>query len=484
MKKAVLILACTITYFSYAQKLDTQNVEDLRKSPAGSKIILLLNFIASGEELNKDNQNDIFTDRLTNKLGTEGLSEIIMDIRINDGALILYSAERKSRFQYDLIVKSSQNDEWLLFKIYIKNDSPFSIDGFELNTIRLADPPQEILYMPKGAVEVKVEYTGFKNNSEEVSLNSELSEMANQNIFSGNVYVAKDWQPVYSQSVGLSDWNKNTKININTKFNIGSINKFFTAIAILQLLEEGKLRLNDPITKFITGFSDPRAKEVTIKDLLQHKSGWTMYWENEYYLDNRENLKTIDDYIKFLKKDKLAFDPGTNRRYSNTGFVMLGAVIERITDMSYFKYIQKNVFEKARMDNSGYRMDVDELAKGYTSTKGKNKSGDWEENSTTVGPVGNSAGGGYSTVKDLLSFIKALYNFKLVSKKSTILLLNDYLPGGKMTDLTLGGGGPGVMAIAEYDFENKITIIALSNIDPPSASRAISKVKEYIYSTI
>lgn len=150
--------------------------------------------------------------------------------------------------------------------------------------------------------------------------------------FSGVVLVAKDGKPLYHEVFGIANRDTDTPNRLDTNFNLGSANKNFTAIAIGQLVEEGKLSWDDPLSTFIPDFPDSvSARKVRIKHLLSHTSGLGSYFNQTFMESSRARWRTVDDMMRLARPDSLAFEPGTRFAYSNTGFLVLGKVIEVVT---------------------------------------------------------------------------------------------------------------------------------------------------------
>jgi len=319
----------------------------------------------------------------------------------------------------------------------------------------------------------------FKNFEE---LDNYAQKEAAENRFSGVALVAKDGKVVFLKAYGQASKRYRVPNKVNTKFNIGSINKIFTTVAIAKLMEQKKLALDDPLSKFLPEFPSEVAEKVTIKHLLQSQAGWGDYWDNEKFIARRPWLRTVSDYMDFIKDIPLDFEPGTNRQHCNTCYVVLGAVIEKASGQDYYAYIRKNVYEPAGMSNSdSYERDlvVENLATGYTNDNsfggppGKNFR---RNNIYYLGPIGTPAGGGYSTCEDLHKFVLALQGHQLLSPDYTNYLLNrfegsigdPFQPRGPIVWM---GGAPGVGAFLGISFQSGHTVIVLSNYDPSVAGR-------------
>ena len=330
-------------------------------------------------------------------------------------------------------------------------------------------------------------------------LERRLREGATEDEFSGVVLVARGGTPIFQKALGLADREQGIPNQLSTKFRIGSMNKMFTAVAILQLVQAGKLALSDPLGKYLQSYPNADvAQQVTIEHLLTHTGGTGDIFGPEYD-EHRRELRTISDYLKLYGKRGLAFPPGSQWAYSNYGFVLLGALIEKVTGQSYYDYLAQRVYAPAGMKNTGSLpedQNVPLRSLGYmrfpTPDTPANPGAKWFSNSATLPYRGTSAGGGYSTVGDLLAFANALEQHRLLDAKHTELLTTakpgaaaaaNYAYG--FTDQTSrgvrcfghGGGAPGMngglLICRAPGAEQSFVIAALANLDPPAAERIL-----------
>jgi CubicO group peptidase (beta-lactamase class C family) len=285
-----------------------------------------------------------------------------------------------------------------------------------------------------------------------------IDKLAAEEHFSGSVLIAHQGKPVLREARGMQDRVKEIPNRLDTRFNLGSMNKMFTAVAVLQLAQQGKLKLDDPVGKYLLDYPNPEvAKKVTIHNLLSHTGGMGDIFGPEFEA-NLEKLKAPADYIALYGKRPLEFEPGSQWAYSNYGMVVAGAIVERVSGMSYFDYVKRNVFQPAGMkDSDSYwkTTSTPNLAKGYTSGPGHPT----EENYRWLPMRGSPAGGGYSTVEDLLRFATALTSHRLLDDEHTALLTtakpgtpSDHGYGygfavsheGGVRSFGHGGGAPGI----------------------------------------
>lgn len=245
---------------------------------------------------------------------------------------------------------------------------------------------------------------------------SHIAAYVQQNRFQGSALVAKGGKILLSKGYGLANEEHDIPNKPNTKFRLGSITKQFTAVAILQLQEQGKLNVKDPVSKYIP--DSPEAwKKVTIHHLLSHTSGIPSYTSTpDYGKRMRESSKPLDFIARF--KDKpLEFEPGSKFNYSNSGYFLLGVIIEQVSGKSYEAYLRENIFAKLDMQDSGYDWDSKILknrAAAYeTGPDGKPRNAQFLDMGQPY-----AAGSLYSTVEDLYRWDRALYTEKVISRKS------------------------------------------------------------------
>src|SRR5216684_1361709 len=287
--------------------------------------------------------------------------------------------------------------------------------------------------------------------------------------FSGVVLLAKDGTPILSRAWGMADPAKGIANRPDTKFNLGSINKFFTHVAIGQLAAAGKLSLNDIIRKHLPDYPSPVADKITIEQLLQHKSGLGDFFGPKF-MSTHASLRTVSDYLPLFADKPLEFEPGTSQRYSNAGFVVLGSIIEKVSGQTYYDYIRDHITRPAGMtDTASYAIDenVPNRAVGLTKRGPEGPLPSRQSNVTMQPARGSSAGGGYSTAPDLLRFSQALLADKLMPKRWTDWLFTGSLDAAAKRNIGVAGGSPGVNALLEID--PPYTLVVLSNYDPPSA---------------
>ncbi|WP_340114203.1 serine hydrolase [Maribellus mangrovi] len=233
--------------------------------------------------------------------------------------------------------------------------------------------------------------------------------------FSGSILIAKDGQVLSSKGYGKSSYQFDVENTPQTKFRIGSLTKGFTAVCIMQLVEHNKLSLDDKLIKFIPDY--PRGDDITIKHLLTCTSGIPNHTEFEDFDNNRRVFHfTISETIETFKSKKLKFNPGEKFKYSNSNYILLGLIIEQISNMPYADYIEENIFEPLKMENSGFEKPenvINNMAQGYCFRNNEIVNAKFRNMSNA-----SASGALYSTVEDLYIWDRALYTEKLITKKS------------------------------------------------------------------
>jgi CubicO group peptidase (beta-lactamase class C family) len=296
-----------------------------------------------------------------------------------------------------------------------------------------------------------------------------VDKAAAKDKFSGVVLVAKDGMPLLSRAWGMADPAKGIANRTDTKFNLGSINKIFTHVAIGQLAAAGKLSLSDTIAKHLPDLPVPSADKITIEQLLQHRSGLGDIFGPKF-MDSRASIRKLSDYVPLFAGAPLQFEPGADQKYSNAGFVVLGLIIEKVSGQSYYDYIRDHITKPAGMtDTASYAVDDDDAnrAIGLTNRGPDGPLPARQNNINTLPARGSSAGGGYSTAADLLRFSQALLADKLLPKRWTDWMFTGKLDAPSQRNIGVAGGSPGVNAVLEI--EPPYTVIVMSNFDPPAA---------------
>lgn len=261
--------------------------------------------------------------------------------------------------------------------------------------------------------------------------NTALDQLQRTTDFSGCLSISNGANIIFDECRGLADRSFGVKVDRQTKFHIGSMNKMFTAVAIAQLVETGKLRWDSTLAEVVPEYPDQAAAaKITVWHLLHHTAGLGDFFVPEFF-QNREKFVNPGDYLDLIARQPALSDPGGDWNYSNAGYVVLGRIVENVSGEPYFDYIQRHVFAPAGMASSGFdsQEDVTEkLAIGYFKEGAFATS--WKANWMTLPFKGSPAGGGYSTNGDLLRFANALRGGKLIGAATLQKMFEDGVPAG------------------------------------------------------
>lgn len=311
-----------------------------------------------------------------------------------------------------------------------------------------------------------------------------MQAQVNVKKFSGSVLVMSHEKVLLEKGYGMADMEWNIPNSPQSKFRIGSITKQFTAAAILQLEEQGKLSVEDKLSKYIPGY--PKSDSVTIRMLLNHTSGIANYTD----LPEFENVARLswskDSMISFFKSKPYNFSPGSKWSYSNSGYFLLGYILEKVSGQSYDDYLRQHIFDKIGMVNSG----IDNLdtilpmrARGYKQQDKRTMNADFISMEWPF-----SAGVIYSTVGDLYKWDRALYSNSVLSEASRKKM---FTPG--MSNYGFGilidtfenhlrtwhnGGIPGFLSNISRYINDDVCIVVLSNNESNAdlVSNALAKI--------
>uniref|UniRef100_UPI00404A52D5 serine hydrolase n=1 Tax=Gelidibacter sp. TaxID=2018083 RepID=UPI00404A52D5 len=237
--------------------------------------------------------------------------------------------------------------------------------------------------------------------------------------FNGAVAISHQDSIIFKEGFGLANMEWNIANESDTKFQIASLTKSFTAMLIMQLVNEGKLDLHKPIALYLPEYPEEAARKITIHQLLTHTSG----------IPNVKNDKKVNrpnDMVSQFSNEPLKFEPGENFDYSNSGYTLLGYIIENVTNKSYEEVLEEKIFKPLMMQNSGFYRNgpiIKNLSSGYNKWYG-----DYFDTEKTDESSAYSAGGLYSTVEDMMLWSKALNNETLLPKKYMDLIFTKHSP--------------------------------------------------------
>ncbi len=392
-----------------------------------------------------------------------------MAFRELTGGFDFIKAGQVTATHFSAMVKERDSDQFAQVEIEVQPAEPHQIVSLQARAIqRPADIP-----MPR-----------MSESDALAALRTKVQQSTAADRFSGAVLVAKNGKPIFAEAYGLADRENKIPNKVDTRFRIGSMNKMFTATCVLQLAQAGKILLTDPLGKYLTDYPNQEiASNVTIHQLLTHTGGTGDIFGPDFDA-HRMQLLTLDDYVKLYGKRGPQFPPGSRWAYSNYGFILLGVTIEKVSGEPYYDYVREHVYQPANMASTGSDPESDEVARRSVGYMKDNST--WKPNTATLPYRGTSAGGGYSTVEDLLRFANALEAHKLLDAHYTELLTTGKVEtpmGGKyaygfgeqmfgaIRCFGHGGGAPGMNGDLEICPQSGYTVAVLANMDPPAAQR-------------
>jgi len=393
----------------------------------------------------------------------------LQGFRFRTGGFELRKVEESTATRLVGLLQERASDNFARFTIEVDAQEPHQITKLEL---RATPRPAEFAIQRLSDVDLIA------------ALKSRVDAEVAADRFAGVVLLAKNGNPLFTQAYGLADRDKKIANTKNTRFRIGSMNKMFTATAILQLVQDGKVKLEDPLDRYLPDYPNKHlASTVTIRQLLTHTGGTGDFFGPEFDA-HRLEIRTLQDYVTLFGTRDVAFEPGSKWVYSNYGFLLLGLVVEKAAGVNYYEYVRDHVYAPAGMTRTGSEPEEDAVpdrAIGYMRVGGA-----WHTNADTLPYRGTSAGGGYSTAGDFLRFANAIVGRKLLNATYTDLLTTGTVdaPGGQKYAYGFGdvradglrffghsGGAPGMNGDLRVYPESGYVVVALANLDPPAAGR-------------
>jgi CubicO group peptidase (beta-lactamase class C family) len=328
-------------------------------------------------------------------------------------------------------------------------------------------------------------------------LRSELEQRARDDAFAGTVLVAHDGRVLFEGAFGRANREEQIDHTLETRLNFGSLGKMFTGVAILQLVQAGKLSLESTVGEHLRDYPDPGVAKVTVHQLLTHTGGTGNTGRG--FVGSRDRHRELQDYVELYGQRPLEFEPGTRWEYSNYGFILLGRIVEIVSGQRYDDYVREKIFLPSGMtatDNVEEKIRTGPIATRYARSgpgDTRKKKGPTTSGAGPLSPVGHdepiggtSAGGGYSTVGDLFRFTEALRSHRLLDARHTELLTTGKVatqkPGGKyaygfaeelledgVRRIGHTGGAPGVNAVLAIYPRTGHVVAVLANIEgrPP-----------------
>lgn len=377
----------------------------------------------------------------------------------------------------ELSVFDGAREAWARVLVRVEPQAPYAISSFGVRGARRpADAPAPPKLQPAALVAA-------------TTARVEADVAADR--FSGAVLIAKAGKPIFTGAYGLADREAKTPVTADTQFRYGSMGKMFTAVAIFQLAQAGKLDLTAPIGRYLPGYPNAEiATKVTVENLLTHTGGTGDIFGPQFDA-HRLELRDPKDYVALYGARPPLSAPGAKVAYSNYGFILLGRIVETASGMTYDDYVQRRIYAPAGMTATGALPETVRLprrATGYMRAKGQLVSA-----ADTQPYRGTPAGGGYSTVGDMLRFANALTDGRLLDASHLKALTTGGMtgPDGALARYDFGGmsaeglrfighagGAPGMNGELRAFPDQGYTVVVLSNRDPPAATVLASFISD------
>ncbi len=467
MSNSIPKAASVLTLLAAVALVATAQLPDSPTGRAGNAIIKVLK--GGPEAATAEFFTTYFSDDYLAEETAAERAEWLAAILERFGALELQGVQKTAAFGANIMASSETTGAQVEIRYFVEEEEPHRIEVLNIEETGSAIEPM--------SQEAMVAAVG-----------EQLGQLTTDKKFSGVALVARGEEVLFEQAYGLANRRFAAPNAVDTPFNLGSINKMFTKIALAQLARDGKLSLDDTVAKHLPDYPNPEvAARITIAQVANHTSGLGDIFTDEFAATAKTEFQQPSDYFKLFANDPLLFEPGEGNQYSNGGYMVLGAIIEAVSGENYHDYVQANIFEPAGMTASGpHALDDAKipLATGYTRMGDDHDAGPMRENTFLIPHTGTSAGGGYSTVHDLLAFRHAFVNQKLIDGRYMAWIVSDRLPDEapeidpNSLGIGIAGGGPGVNAMLEMDGE--WTVVVLTNLDPPSAMDATGQLRALI----
>lgn len=414
MRFIFTLIATLCLFETYAQSIDY-----------GRLLVEAINTASSSERTDLIKKS--FSDQALETPGVEALEGIVKRWHEEYSPLAYHHSEtnefkKSTGSVYVMHVYARKVDDTMYkdFQIYLDPNSPHKLEKIAF-IAEVAEP----VNLPNGSIDQPATLDWLTTYAEKLKTENDL--FGSYQIIQGN-------RVLFDKQFGFENLEQQVPITKQTRFNMASGGKMFTAVAIAQLVEGRKLSFDDPITHYLKGFPDKaKANQVKIRHLLAHTSGVAEYWNGQTDAAVL-SATTIDQHLRLVYAAGFEEEAGKAYRYCNSNFILLGAILEKVTGQSYYDYVAKNIFERAGMQHSGYyNHGSQQVAIAYA----RDGATGWKEG--RHGKKGSSAGGAYATVEDVLKFSKALLNNTLI-RRETLTTLTTVQNDGLDADEDYGFG--------------------------------------------
>jgi CubicO group peptidase (beta-lactamase class C family) len=443
----------------------------LPDSAAGRRFSELMSAMDSGDpvRLREWTRTALTPEMLRTGPNDPGIVGFLVDQQRDLGGFEVHRLLAGGPTQVEVLVRARKGTRrWLRYVVGVEEAPPHRVSGIFV----FAAPPDA----------VPAEGAPLAPEEAARALEAAVEKLAAAGRFSGAVLLAKDGRPLVRRAWGVAERSFHAANRPDTLFGVASLGKMFTAVAVARLVEQGKVGWDDPVGRHVKGWMpEDAAAKVTIRHLLTHTSGLGDFLGALRDGDSWKLLDGVAAHRPLVAGSVVATSPGPEFRYSNSGYLVLGAVVEAVSGRDFYAFVKDEVFSRAGMPRSGYpRFDdvVENRAVGYLSPKDATAAG-WRSNIALQGLRGTPAGGAWSTVDDLLAFAESVRSHRVLRKETVDALLSpqvkapfggsyglgfevDRAPGGG-TVFGHAGGFPGVGALLRAYSPSGLTLVVLSN---------------------
>lgn len=418
---------------------------------------------------NQGNQQDLQAVIATYKIDRNAQRDV--DLHASMGNFNVLTVRSSSPRKVEVIVQVQPSERALLVTVELDQTDPPDVRLFQIEGVEM---PAE--YRPK-----RVQIPALTH-----SATQRLDALVAADTLSGALLVAKDGKLLLEWHSGLANRSTALSITPETQFRLASLNKMFTAVAVLQLVDAGKLSLDNTINDYLPDYPDHAiAQSITLRQLLNHTSGLGEIFGDDFS-SYSQTLKTHSDYIKRFGATPPERAPGSQDGYSNYGYVVLGAIVEAVSGQSYYDYVDQHIYRVAGMTSTGSEPESTPLA-GRAVAYAK-QGGAWQVETASLPWRGTAAGGGYSTVGDMLKFGEALRTGKLLSPALLEAATSPqnhkhwygygFMVSGAGEEKQYGheGGAPGANTAFVVLPSEGYVVVGLSNTDPDAMENVVNYI--------
>lgn len=414
----------------------------------------------------------LFTPASLEHEGEQKLLRLLDRLRDQLGMVEFHHAEAVSvgegvgrRASLHVYVRSNKDGQWWDIQFRLDPAPPHRME-----TLVFLASVAEPVYLPNGGVTdaTTIEWLG-----------GYVDKLATEDDLSGGILIAAGDEEIFRRSFGYADSARRRPMNPRTRFNLASGGKMFTALALAQLVQQGRVHLGDTLVRYLPELAGQEfTHTVTIANLLTHTSGVGEYWDEEYE-KHRHDIRTLKQFLPFVIKAGMNFKPGQQFEYCNSNYILLGLVLEAVTGMPYDAVLARQIFGPLGMRDTGLFPYDDRDSLQATSLTGQPRA--WRR--ADLGFRGSSAGGCLSTLSDMLRFARGLVSDRIVSDSLLAVMTTpktEGLPGpnplsygygfetqksGGVRSFGHGGIARGVNFAFSYFPDSDITLLVFSNQD-------------------